>query len=594
MGEFASDYNGLDKKEYFKRNKKGTAFGSEYFTPSMPSDAADRAFKVIKRGTVPQFIGDKAKEGAKFVAKEAGNGGKFLVADTAKISEKAAKGYVKGVSKDTFGDDGGAKVINVESVAEHVADRAIKKHKQKRKAQIKTEQKFSAKMMDAEYTKAIANGDFKRFEEKFKAADSGFNVSSIVRKNGPADSHEAYKAFRKKANQKRFSRKVYRKYHKTPTTEIKNQVKTTASKAVNVVKNVLLELLKKPYVWVIGGITLILIVMFNLFMMIFSSLLSSEQGAGLSSTYLSDDTEIQACETYYKGREDALQVWIDDIETNYPGYDEYDYTDVASIEHNPYVLASYLNAKLHEPFTAAGVKDDMDEFFEKQYKWYTTDDWVEREVHDEDEYGHVLETTHTIKVHVLYVHVKNNGEVKTAYSLLDKEGGQRFSAQVSVKGQKPYLWSGYNIDETDGINVGSRQTYKIPNNILRDDPQFAALYSVGASLIDTPYVWGGTDPSGFDCSGFVSYVYTESGYAYMPRLTAQEIYDRCTTLSADEVMPGDLIFLTGTYATSKDVTHVAIYIGNNMVLNCGDPVKYCNITTGWWKRHFYAWGRYNG
>jgi cell wall-associated NlpC family hydrolase len=194
-------------------------------------------------------------------------------------------------------------------------------------------------------------------------------------------------------------------------------------------------------------------------------------------------------------------------------------------------------------------------------------------------------------VHVLYVHVKNKGEVKTAYELLDSDGDQMFSTQFGVKGQKAYLWAGYNADETDGMSAGSRQHYQVPRNILSDDPAFASLYALADSLIGTPYVWGGTDTDGFDCSGFVYYVYNNSGYASMPRLTAQDLFYHCDVVSADEVKPGDLVFLTNTYASGNTVTHVAIYVGNYMVINCGDPVKYCNITTGWWKRHFYAYGR---
>ena len=120
----------------------------------------------------------------------------------------------------------------------------------------------------------------------------------------------------------------------------------------------------------------------------------------------------------------------------------------------------------------------------------------------------------------------------------------------------------------------------------------AALFAEAERYLGYPYVWGGSSPStSFDCSGFVCYVLTHSGYCNMPRTTAQGIYNQCTHISASEARAGDIIFFTGTYNSGNPVTHVGIYAGNGQMIHCGDPIKYTSINTPYWQNHFYAFGR---
>ena len=107
-----------------------------------------------------------------------------------------------------------------------------------------------------------------------------------------------------------------------------------------------------------------------------------------------------------------------------------------------------------------------------------------------------------------------------------------------------------------------------------------------------PYVWGGSNPStSFDCSGFVCWVFTNSGVHNLPRTTAQGIYNQCAIIPSSEAKPGDIIFFTGTYDSAGPVSHVGIYVGDGMMIHCGSPIQYANINTSYWQQHFYAFGR---
>ena len=128
-----------------------------------------------------------------------------------------------------------------------------------------------------------------------------------------------------------------------------------------------------------------------------------------------------------------------------------------------------------------------------------------------------------------------------------------------------------------------------------DDAAVQALMEEAAKYLGYPYVWGGSSPStSFDCSGFVCWVFTNSGVHNLPRTTAQGIYDQCTPVSAADAKAGDIIFFTGTYNSAGAVSHVGIYCGNGVMIHCGDPIKYASINTSYWQSHFYSFGRLSG
>lgn len=132
------------------------------------------------------------------------------------------------------------------------------------------------------------------------------------------------------------------------------------------------------------------------------------------------------------------------------------------------------------------------------------------------------------------------------------------------------------------------------SGIAYDNETVRRIFAEAERYLGMPYVWGGSSPAtSFDCSGFVSYVFTNSGVCNMGRLTAQGIYNICTPVSPVEAQPGDIIFFTGTYNAGDPVTHVGIYAGNGQMIHCGDPIQYTSINSSYWQSHFYAYGRPN-
>lgn len=180
-----------------------------------------------------------------------------------------------------------------------------------------------------------------------------------------------------------------------------------------------------------------------------------------------------------------------------------------------------------------------------------------------------------------FVGEKEDDEI---YEELEDYLSYAFTETEKVEIRNLYLFIKYGYSATDKITG-------IPVEAFNDET-FAKLMQEATKYIGFPYQWGGSTPeTSFDCSGFVCWVYTQSGVHNLPRTTAQQIYNQCTPVSKDDVKPGDLVFFTGTYQSSNPVTHIGIYIGDNQMLHCGDPIGYANLGNSYWVKHFYGFGR---
>lgn len=213
--------------------------------------------------------------------------------------------------------------------------------------------------------------------------------------------------------------------------------------------------------------------------------------------------------------------------------------------------------------------------------------------------GHTLTTKygHCSQILVSVGQEVKAGDVIAKVGSTGNSTGPHLHLEVLVDGQ--YLNPLYFADTGDTSSTGlpnigaggggSYFDYDIPPEALADE-QFAAMIAEAEKYLGYPYVWGGASPStSFDCSGFVSWVVNHTGWNF-GRLTADGLLGVCTPVSSADARPGDLIFFQGTYNTSG-ASHVGIYVGNGMMIHCGDPISYANINTSYWQSHFYTFGR---
>ena len=315
-------------------------------------------------------------------------------------------------------------------------------------------------------------------------------------------------------------------------------------------------------------------------------------GSGIAaSTYPSQDADMLGAEAQYCAMEAELQRYLDTYESTHD-YDEYHF-DLDTIEHDPYVLISMITALHQGEWTLDEVQGTLQMLFDRQYI-LTEDVVVETRYRTEtDTWTDADGNTHTDTYQVPYdyyicmVTLENFNLSHVPVYIMSEEQLGMYATYMATLGNRPDLFpgSGYISKYVEG----SYTDYDIPPEAL-DDEVFAAIIKEAEKYLGYPYVWGGSSPStSFDCSGFVSWVINHSGWD-VGRLGAQGLCNICTPVSSANVKPGDLVFFTGTYDT-PGVSHVGIYVGNNMMIHCGDPISYANLNSSYWQSHFYRYGR---
>ena len=320
------------------------------------------------------------------------------------------------------------------------------------------------------------------------------------------------------------------------------------------------------------------------------SVLMDGVGSGIAaSTYPSQDADMLGAEAQYCAMEAELQRYLDTYESTHD-YDEYHF-DLDTIEHDPYVLISIITALHQGEWTLDEVHGTLQMLFDRQYI-LTEDVVVETRYRTEtDTWTDADGNTHTDTYQVPYdyyictVTLENFNLSHVPVYIMSEEQFGMYATYMATLGNRPDLFpgSGYIGKYVEG----SYTDYDIPPEAL-DDEVFAAIIKEAEKYLGYPYVWGGSSPStSFDCSGFVSWVINHSGWD-VGRLGAQGLCNICTPVSSANVKPGDLVFFTGTYDT-PGVSHVGIYVGNNMMIHCGDPISYANLNSSYWQSHFYRY-----
>ena len=323
----------------------------------------------------------------------------------------------------------------------------------------------------------------------------------------------------------------------------------------------------------------------------------------LGTSFTAEDEDILGVDEDYTALENDLRSQVDNIESTHPGYDEYRYA-LDEIGHNPYELAAYLTV-VFEDYTREEVQATLQQLFEQQYELVLEEEVEIRtrtetrtgtRTHTDPETGETWEEEYEYEVEVEYeyyilnVSLRNYGLGSVIRSSgLSADQLERYEVLLETLGNRSYLF-GEDVSSAPG-GGGEYTDYDIPGEALTDTA-FANMIREAEKYLGYPYVWGGSSPStSFDCSGFVSWVINNCGNGWsVGRQTANGLKNLCDIIPPSEAKPGDLIFFQGTYNTSG-ASHVGIYVGNGMMIHCGDPISYASIQTNYWQQHFYCFGR---
>ena len=363
--------------------------------------------------------------------------------------------------------------------------------------------------------------------------------------------------------------------------------RSVVSTAVNGIANFAKS---NAHVLLIVGVFLLLLM---LVMSAFSScsiLFSGTTQVSGQTIYTAEDRDIRGAETDYKKLEKELDKKIKRTPTDHPGYDEYRY-HLDAIEHDPWQLTSFLTT-LYDDYTRSEVQAKLKETFAKQYKLTT---WVEvqtryRTVVMIDIFTGIPYTVQVpYEYRIFHTKLVNKGLEVVIREELDNDQWKRYEIFQDTLGGRPYLFKGgLPPGGSDGSGAPGID-YQVPAEALTNS-EFAAIYKEAQKYVGTPYVWGGSTPeTGFDCSGYVCWVYNQNGYN-VGRTTANGLWNKSQHISEAEAKPGDLVFFEGTYDTPGK-SHVGIYLGNGMMVSAGDPIKYANIHSSYWEKHLAGFGR---
>ncbi len=471
-------------------------------------------------------------------------------------------------------------VKSEEAVSDFSKNRYARKLKKKTKLQAKKNTptaKSSAfgsdKAQSAEATSSEGNSNW--FSRWWQKQDIQKSYRAATRSGGTAAQTAGGKAASNGTNAA-----------KSGMEQVIDKGKSVVSTAVNGIANFAKS---NAHVLLIVGVFLLLLL---LVMSAFSScsiLFSGTTQVSGQTIYTAEDRDIRGAETDYKKLEKELDKKIKRTPTDHPGYNEYQY-HLDPIEHDPWQLTSFLTT-LYDDYTRSEVQGKLKETFKKQYKLTT---WVEVQIRYKTVWvispaGIPVPTQVPYEYRIFHTKLVNRGLEVVIREELDADQWKRYEIFQDTLGGRPYLFNGgLPPGGSDGSGTPGID-YQVPAEALTDS-EFAAIYKEAQKYVGTPYVWGGSTPeTGFDCSGYVCWVYNQNGYD-VGRTTANGLWNKSQHISEAEAKPGDLVFFEGTYDTPGK-SHVGIYLGNGMMVSAGDPIKYANIHSSYWQKYLSGFGR---
>ena len=368
--------------------------------------------------------------------------------------------------------------------------------------------------------------------------------------------------------------------------QVVDKGKSVVSTAVN---GLMTAAKSNAHVLVIVGVFVLLILMV---MSGFSScgiLFSGSTQVSGQTIYSAEDRDIRGAEQDYKKLEKELDKKIKRTPQDHPGYNEYQY-HLDPIEHDPWQLTSFLTT-LYDDYTRSEVQGKLKEIFKRQYKLTT---WVEVQIRYKTVWvispaGIPVPTQVPYEYKIFHTKLENRGLEVVIREELTEDQWKRYEIFQDTLGGRPYLFNGgLPPGGSDGSGAPGID-YTVPAEALTDS-EFAAIYEEAKKYVGTPYVWGGSSPeTGFDCSGYVCWVYNQNGYD-IGRTTANGLWQKSQHVSEAEAKPGDLVFFKGTYDT-PGMSHVGIYLGNGKMVSAGDPIKYADIHSSYWQQYLAGFGR---
>lgn len=388
-----------------------------------------------------------------------------------------------------------------------------------------------------------------------------------------------------KHQQKRAIKKEYAKIKRSgaSTKKASEVTKNASKKTAETSKKVAEFIGRHKKAFAIVGIIAAVIVIICCICSSCSVMFQGASSAIASSTYPSEDSAMLAAEEKYKELEQELSDTISNYESTH-SYDEYIY-ELDDIEHDPYVLISALTALHQGAWTVSDIEADLSDLFARQYV-LTESVTVEqrtRTVSNPD--GTTSEETYDY--YICTVKLVNNNLSHIPSEILTQDQLELYATYMQTLGNRPDLF-------TDSVYVDKYinteyEDYAIPPDAL-SDVKFAAMMNEAKKYLGYPYVWGGSTPAtSFDCSGFVCWVVNHSGWN-VGRTTAEGLRQQCVRVPPSEAKPGDLIFFERTYNTAG-ASHIGIYVGDGMMIHCGDPIQYANVNSAYFSSHFMQYGR---